>query len=221
MRQQFSLSVHPFAVVDNAPQSSTAVEKQLKKTVVALAELAKTNHLSQADKHLKPVKNQLPDLACLMDVWWDWVEHSVVDLSPDVLKQLWLKEILLPKLYWERQLLICRSATQRPLYQAALALAQQKLAQHPCTPLCPPTNGNITPSGPKPWLPDFKEPPPLWKAVMATYLKSIGPVEDYLKSGYRFSPCYTISTCNAPMAQPPQTVSLRCLFPTYSSPFCL
>lgn len=138
LRQQFSLSVHPFAVVDNAPQSSTAVEKQLKKTVVALAELAKTNHLSQADKHLKPVKNQLPDLACLMDVWWDWVEHSVVDLSPDVLKQLWLKEILLPKLYWERQLLSCRSATQRPLYQAALALAQQKLAQHPCTPLCPP-----------------------------------------------------------------------------------
>ncbi len=138
LMQQFSLRVHPFAVADNAPQSAASVEQHLKKTVADLEELAQTNQLSQADKHLKPVKNQLTDLSSLMDVWWDWVEHAVVDQTPNFLEQLWLKEILLPKIYWERQLQRCRSAKQRPIYQAALSQAQQKLDDHPLTPLCHP-----------------------------------------------------------------------------------
>ncbi|MCP5014226.1 MAG: hypothetical protein GY938_02965 [Ketobacter sp.] len=140
LMQQFSLSIHPFAVEDNSPQNAAIVEKQLRKTVAQLEKLAQTNQLSKADKHLKPVKNQLPDLASLMNVWWDWVDHSLVDQTPDFLKQLWLKEILLPKIYWEGQLQRCRSAKQRPIYQAALSQAQQKLDNHPLTPLCHPAH---------------------------------------------------------------------------------
>jgi len=138
LRQQFSLRVHPFAVEDNSPQYATAVEKQLRKTVEQLEKLAQTNQLSKANKHLKPVKNQLPDLASLMNVWWDWVDHSLADQTLDCLRQQWLKEILLPKIYWERQLQRCRSAKQRLVYQTALRQAQQKLDLHPFTPLCQP-----------------------------------------------------------------------------------
>lgn len=138
LRQQFSLSVHPFAVSDNAPQNAASVEKKLQETVSALENMAKTNQLSKSEKHLKPVKNQLGDLASLMNVWWDWVEQTVTEQASDFLRQHWLKEMLLPKVYWEHQLKRCRSPFQRPFYKTALNQAQQRLNQHPFTPFCQP-----------------------------------------------------------------------------------
>jgi AcrR family transcriptional regulator len=43
LMQQFSLSVHPFAVGDNAPQSAASVEQHLKKTVAQLEALVQLN----------------------------------------------------------------------------------------------------------------------------------------------------------------------------------
>ena len=66
--QQFNQHVHPFAVTDSAPQTSAVVVKNLQAIVAQLETLAKTNDLSKSRAKLKPVKNQLADLASLMDV---------------------------------------------------------------------------------------------------------------------------------------------------------
>jgi AcrR family transcriptional regulator len=131
--QEFSQSVHPFAVTSLAPQTSASVARQLRQTVEQLETLAQRNDLPHADKHLKPVKRLIDDLASLMTVWWDWVDHSLADTVRDPLMQLWLKETLLPKVYWEHQLRQCRSSTQRPVYRAAWEQAGQKFAAHPRT----------------------------------------------------------------------------------------
>jgi hypothetical protein len=102
--QDFSQSVHPFAVTTLVPPTSASVARQLRQTVEQLAALAQHNDLPHADKHLKPVKRLIDDLASLMTVWWDWVDHSLADSVRDPLMQLWLKETLLPKVYWEQQL---------------------------------------------------------------------------------------------------------------------
>ena len=131
--QDFSQSVHPFAVTTLAPQTSVSVAQQLRQTVEQLETLAHCNDLPRADKYLKPVKRLIEDLASLMTVWWDWVDHSLADTVREPLMQLWLKETLLPKVYLEQQVKLCRSSAQRPVYRAAWELACQKFAAHPRT----------------------------------------------------------------------------------------
>ena len=128
---QFSQTVHPFSVTDNAPQTSSIVTEHLHVTVGKLQTLAQTYKLSQANRHLRTVSNQLSDLASLMDVWWFWVEHSLVEYNLDFSVQHWLTEILLPKVYWERQLSLCRSNELRLTYLHALEHAQHRFHQHP------------------------------------------------------------------------------------------
>ena len=132
----FSLSVHPFDVVDNHPQTTADVAQRLRATLTQLESLALANQLNHADKHLKPVRRLVDDLSGLMTVWWDWVEHSLSEQSSDPLRHIWLRETLLPKVYWECQMKRCRSNWQRASYTAALEHAQQKYAAHPLTAEC-------------------------------------------------------------------------------------
>lgn len=165
---QFSHTVHPFAVADSTPQTSAGVAEQLQETVAQLATLAQTHDLPQAEEKLKPVKNQLGDLAGLMDVWWDWVEHSLAEQASDFLMQHWLKEILLPKVYWERQVMHCRARRHRPIYQQALAQAQTRFNQHPLTP-------HFEAHGLAPWL--------QWAETMVSrFQRTSSPVEG--RNGY-------------------------------------
>lgn len=131
--QQFSQSVHPFAITDSAPQTSAVVTEHLQTTVAELETLAKTNDLTKSCTKLKPVKNQLLDLASLMDVWWDWVEHSLADQLLDFSHKHWLTHIFLPTVYWERQLANARSEPQRQSYQLALDYALSSFYHHPLT----------------------------------------------------------------------------------------
>lgn len=131
--QEFSQTVHPFVITTNAPHTAASVAAQLRQTVAQLEALAHRVELPRADKHLKPVKHLIDDLASLMTVWWDWVDHSLAAMRLDPLAQLWLKETLLPKVYWEHQMKLCRAKAQRPVYQAAWEQACHAFATHPLT----------------------------------------------------------------------------------------
>ena len=131
--QQFNQTVHPFAVTDSAPQTAAVVAANLQATVAQLETLAQTNDLPKSHAKLKPVKNQIADLASLMDVWWDWVAHSLADQVSDFSHQHWLTHTLLPTVYWERQLANARTDPQRQCYLRALAQAQKHFQCHPHT----------------------------------------------------------------------------------------
>jgi len=135
---QFSLTVHPFCVEIGCPQSTADLICQLQTIVSLLEQLAQTHHFTKALDRLKTVKNHMGSLATLIDVWWDWVDLSVADISSDTTRQQWLKTILLPKLYWEYQLNHCRSPLQLPFYQAAYHNALNSWQHHPLTHTCNP-----------------------------------------------------------------------------------
>ncbi len=130
---QFTLTVHPFDTTDSSPQSSSAVTIKLGKIVANLLKLGEEQQLVSYQKHLKTVKNQLTDLGALMDVWFEWVDQSLAEQKHDQITQAWLKEIFLPKIYWQCQLKKCRSKKLRPIYQTAYQQSMLKLSQHPLT----------------------------------------------------------------------------------------
>ncbi len=76
-------------------------------------------------------KNQLTDLGALMDVWFEWIDQSLAQQNHDQITKAWLKEVLLPKIYWQSQLKKCRSKKLRPIYQTAYENSKVLLSQHP------------------------------------------------------------------------------------------
>jgi len=58
------------------------------------------------DKHsaIGKFRAQIPSLSSHVGVWWLWVEKILLGLSVDATTQQWLKESLLPTLYWHHQM---------------------------------------------------------------------------------------------------------------------
>lgn len=129
---QFSLTVHPFQTEQAGAQSSQEVETQLRKIVNGLQILAKKHELNY-QKKLKSVKNQLSDIASLMDIWWDWVNNSLSELVTDPIIQQWAKNKLLPVVYWKNQIGKSDSIKIDQVYQEAYQKALVNLSNDPTT----------------------------------------------------------------------------------------
>ena len=128
--RQFSLAVHPFHLLESTPQSSQEVHHQLN-GVLGRMETMDSEYQLHREEYLKRVKNQIADIAELPGVWWIWVDASLESYSLDTLTQSWLKETLLPLLYWQEQIQKTQSADKRLCYQQALERAQQQWQRHP------------------------------------------------------------------------------------------
>jgi hypothetical protein len=76
---------------------------------------------------------QIPGLAALVDVWWDWVEQSLSPETVDTALRGWLLERLLPTVYWQAQVSKTTTPTLKSAYQHAFDAARQTLHQHPIT----------------------------------------------------------------------------------------
>lgn len=127
--RKFSLIVHPFNYENNKAQSSHDVEEKLVKIIKGLKEIAKQFDLNY--KKLKTVKKQLPDIACLMDIWWNRFDSSLSQLALDNETKKWIKEKLLPYIYWKNQISKTNSKEIRLLYQAAYQNAKKSLIDDP------------------------------------------------------------------------------------------
>ena len=78
-RQQLetlSLTLHPFAIDDSAPQTSAQVEARLHTHVEAIEALAHAAQLPERPAAMTKVKKQLPAVATLVDVWWQGVRQD-------------------------------------------------------------------------------------------------------------------------------------------------
>ena len=78
-RQQLetlSLTLHPFAIDDAAPQTSAQVEARLQAHVEAIAAFAHAAQLPERPAAMTKVKKQLPAVATLVDFWWQGVRQD-------------------------------------------------------------------------------------------------------------------------------------------------
>jgi hypothetical protein len=102
--ETLSLSLHPFSIVDSAPQTSAQVASRLHAEVEAMEALASRHQLPTPHNTMAKVRKQVPALAALVDFWWRGVQQ---DLEPFALSprwRQWVHEGLLPLVYWERQM---------------------------------------------------------------------------------------------------------------------
>ncbi|MCP3924550.1 MAG: hypothetical protein GY714_18405 [Desulfobacterales bacterium] len=133
MLHKLSKTVHPFNIENLSPVTSAMVGIVLY-TILKDAEALKEEfNISSKKNHLKTFKNQIEELASLIDVWWLWVDERLKndDISDDL--RTWIKEYLLPLLYWEQQTDKTKNPDLKKAYQYAADKSGLAFDEHPLT----------------------------------------------------------------------------------------
>ena len=131
--EHLSLTLHPFRLSDSTPQTSAQVESQLITTVEAIAVFAQCHQLPARHDTMAKVRKQLPALAALIDFWWDGVQQDLAPFRLSPRWQQWVRECLLPMVYWATQVPRTRCRRRRAKIQEALDPVCAAFAQHPST----------------------------------------------------------------------------------------
>ena len=130
---QVSQAVHPFVVADSRPQTSAQVETALQQGVAALKALRARYTVRDPEGQVAKCSRQLAGVASLVDTWWLWVEQSLMPLAVEAATQRWLRERLLPTVYWQVQVERTKTAALKAAYQAAFRQAHAAFLHHPLT----------------------------------------------------------------------------------------
>ena len=133
LRQQLTLTVHPFALTDGSFKTTTEIQAQLEQLLLKLETLQNTHQLLKADSVLHKLRQQIPALAVGVNSWWQWVQHSLSLFNLDASGSNWLLSKLLPTVYWLHQLGKTKSRTLRRIYRQAHRRANSALLHHAFT----------------------------------------------------------------------------------------
>lgn len=124
--QGIAEEVHPFSPEQTARTTADSVALGLEKRAQTIESLAMREGI--ADKHsaIKKFRAQITSLSSHIGVWWLWVEKILLDLSVDAATQHWLKDSLLPVLYWHHQM----HKTQNRAHRIGYREAWQRAVRH-------------------------------------------------------------------------------------------
>jgi len=133
LRQQLTLTVHPFALSDGGFKTTTEIQAQLEQLLLKLETLQNRHQLVKADSVLHKFRQQIPALAVGVNSWWHWVQHSLALENLEAPLTNWLLSQMLPAVYWQHQLGKTKSRTLRRIYRQTHHRAHQALLHHPFT----------------------------------------------------------------------------------------
>jgi hypothetical protein len=131
--ETLSVTLHPFSIVDSAPQTSAQVESQLQTVLEAIEAFAQRYELPARPNALMKVRKQMPALVALVDFWWQGVQQ---DLTPFLLSPAWRQWVhayLLPMAYWGHQVARTRCPRRKAKMQATGEAVRAAFTQHPLT----------------------------------------------------------------------------------------
>lgn len=131
--EALSLAVHPFAIGDSRPQSTSDVAQHLEAELAAFEAFVQQHQLPCKPEVLKKVRDQIPDLAVLIDCWWQGVARDLAQLILTPPWRQWVKEVLLPWAYWQCQIERTRRPGRKAKMREALEEVKEKLKRHPLT----------------------------------------------------------------------------------------
>lgn len=128
-----STCLHPFDINQNTPQTAEIVSLGLQEIWQTLETIRTTHKLQDPRSGIRNLKNQIPSLSAIINIWWSWVANclTLCECEPNVVE--WVKEHLLPVVYWQQQVQRTKNPDLRKNYQAAYSKANQSLSQHPLT----------------------------------------------------------------------------------------
>jgi hypothetical protein len=131
---RISLLLHPFATVSVVrPVSSAHIVRELHDVADALEALRDEYELTDSQKRLTKFATQIDDLAAVIDTWWLWVEEYLEPYDLDDDYTFWLRECLLPAIYWQVQAERTTQPHLKNCYQQAADQALDAFQRHPLT----------------------------------------------------------------------------------------
>lgn len=92
-----------------------------------------THQLKDLKGSLDKFMRQIHELTAVVDVWWSWVDCCLSSHNLESYLQDWVKQQLLPALYWQQQVSRTQTPTLKRAYQVATELAFSSLMRHPIT----------------------------------------------------------------------------------------
>jgi hypothetical protein len=95
--------------------------------------LIDTKGLPVKTSALDKVRQQLPGVSALVDLWWQTVWRDVEPMALAPRWKRWVDELLLPLMYGQEQLLRTRCPRQRGAIALTLQAMPDAFARHPCT----------------------------------------------------------------------------------------
>lgn len=104
LKQQLTLTLHPFALSDSGFKTTTEIKAQLEQLLFKLKTLQDTHQLPKAASVLRKFQQQIPALAVGVNTWWHWVQHTLCLENLGTPLTNWLLGQMLPAVYWQLQL---------------------------------------------------------------------------------------------------------------------
>ncbi|ASC72638.1 hypothetical protein XM38_035960 [Halomicronema hongdechloris C2206] len=128
-----SLGLHPFDIRTLGAVTTEQVAVKLSQQVDALKQFQQQYQLKDAPGGVDKFKRQIEVLTPIVDLWWQWVEHSLAahELAQPLLS--WLTVGLLPLCYWQYQSQRTDKPTLKAQYRDAYQRAHNVLKAHPLT----------------------------------------------------------------------------------------
>jgi Family of unknown function (DUF6399) len=128
-----SCLLHPWRLADSTPQTSKAVEDQLRAELEAIETFLETNGLPVKPNTLDKVRKQLVGISVLVDFWWQTVRQDLAQMAMTPRWTQWAEDVLLPLIYWHEQLRRTRSPGQKAQIALVLQRVEEAFERHPCT----------------------------------------------------------------------------------------
>lgn len=131
----YSLStcLHPFDINYHTVQTTEKVSQSLRDIQATLQNIYTTHRLQDPRNGIRKLKNQIQSLSAIVDIWWSWVDQCLDRKNHEVNIRCWVKEYLLPVVYWQQQASRTKNPHLRKDYTAANVQAKQIFEQHPFT----------------------------------------------------------------------------------------
>ena len=130
---RLSICLHPFDIKRNTLACSETVSIELEDILTTLQSIYSTHKLQDPRNGIRKLKNQIPSLSAIIDLWWSWVDQCLIQNEYEANKVNWVKEYLLPAVYWQQQTQRTKNPNLRKDYHAAYITALTFLEQHSVT----------------------------------------------------------------------------------------
>ena len=128
-----TVSLHPFDLTTQAPQTWSDITPPFQTTLVHLRELSQTYGGQKAMAAINGFERQLPDIARGLHAWWQWALQALAAQTSSLEVQNWVLMSVLPWVYWQQQTDKTQQPDLKARYQQAASEAAQHLVAHPLT----------------------------------------------------------------------------------------